>query len=77
MLPRWLAIVGFLGLCTSFACFPPMAVVPIASTYAPTGATPRPALTASPSPDAVTSPAGTPAGAVASPSVAPAPTPEP
>ncbi len=44
MHPRWLAALGFIGLSTSFACFPPIAVAPIATTYQPTGAIPRPSV---------------------------------
>lgn len=68
MLPRWLAVLGFVGLCTSFACFPPVAVAPIASTYQPTGATPRPSVAWSPSPSPAASSPTPPAG---SPSPAP------
>lgn len=60
MLPRWLAAVGFLGLCTSFACFPPIAVAPIGTIKGPTGATPRPKEARRSSPRPSPSPSPTP-----------------
>lgn len=76
MHPRWFAVLGFMGLCTSFACFPPMGVVPVSETWTSTGATPRPSgWTPTPYQDAFASPsagpAASPTGSAAAPNAAP------